>query len=187
MEVGEILTEGFLGAGDKPVEVDLGVRVIVGGAVAPAFRFAHVALTVKGVDLLRHVAHVVAAIGVGWKRDLHAAQLEIPQPAGQCEDVHLPTRIVHVVLALDAVASGIENVCEARPERCPPPVADVQRAGRIRRYELDQHALPLSVVAAPERVAGAQHLADDLLFRARPQDQIDEPRASHLGLQKVRR
>ena len=147
----------------------------------------HVTRAVERVDLPRHVAHVIALIGVGRKEDADAAQFQVAQPGGQRQDVHLPAGIVDVILAGDTIAGGIENIREARAERCAAPVADMQRAGGIRRNELEQHALPLAVVAASERAAGIQHLADDLLFRARPQHQIDESRACDLRPQHVRR
>ena len=72
-------------------------------------------------------------------RGVSPQQLEIAQPDADREDVHLPAGIVDVVLAVHVVAGGLEQVGERRADRRPAAVADVQRAGRIRRHELDDH------------------------------------------------
>ena len=86
---------------------------------------------------LRDRAHVVAAVAVGWKPELLAAQLEVTQPHAGREDVHLAARVVHVVLAVHAPAVGREQVRDAGAEGGMPAVADVQGPGRIRGHELD--------------------------------------------------
>ena len=73
--------------------------------------------------------------------------LEVAQPDARREDLHLPAGVVDVVLALHREAGGVEQVRERGAEGGVSAVADVQRAGRVRRDELDDHA-PACAAAA---------------------------------------
>ena len=85
--------------------------------------------------------NVVAAIAIGRKDKLFAAQPQILQPGAGREDVHLAAGVINVVLALDLVADGGEQVSERRAESCMPPMTDVQGSGRIGRDEFDHQRL----------------------------------------------
>ena len=58
----------------------------------------------RGMQLLADRNQVFADIGIGGKREVLAAALEIAQPRADRQNIHLAAGIVDVVLALHAVA-----------------------------------------------------------------------------------
>ena len=116
-----------------------------------------------GLDLLEHprhgvarlageVGHVVAAVSVLGRI------LAAPQSLhGRPEEVHLGSSVVVVVLALDVVAGELE---QARDRVAVRPVArrrDGDRAGRIRRDELDLDPLDRIGKAGTESPARTEY------------------------------
>ncbi len=97
-----------------------------------------------GEDLAGDLGDVGALVPLGLEGDVVAAQLEIPRRDGLREDVHLHAGVVDVELPLDAPARVLEHARHAVAERRPAAVADVHRPHRVRRDELDLHALALA-------------------------------------------
>ena len=96
---------------------------------------------------------------------------------GEVADLH--ARVVVVELAMHVVALRFEQVRERVAERGLTAVADVQRTGRIRRHELDEHALARIARRAAVSCAFAQHGRDHVLLRRRCKTQIDEAGTRH--------
>jgi hypothetical protein len=147
---GVVLAEQPLRIADERIEVRL---ALPRGLVVLAFRRRqpgrvgqHLlsrdpgkALLVRIAHLPRHVDDVVPLVAIGRKRHLDPEKDQVAQPGRQRQDVHLPTGIVDVVLALDVESGKIEQRRKRCPVSSPPPVPDVQRPGRICRNELDLH------------------------------------------------
>ena len=92
---------------------------------------------VDGIDAVRidrggNVADVLAPVSRGRERDGRAFHLQPAQPDAHAENVHLPARVVDVVLAVHRVANGFEQVADRRAVRRVPAVPDVQRTGGVR-------------------------------------------------------
>ena len=79
------------------------------------------------------VADVVALVAVSRKRKALAAGFQISQPDAGGQNVHLPTGIVDVVLAMYQPAIGNQQVGHASAKRTMATVTHVQRPGRVRR------------------------------------------------------
>jgi hypothetical protein len=133
----------------------------------------HVAIGVLFDDGASHLPHIVALIRVLGKRHRQPVQLEVSQPGGQRQDVHLPARIVHVVFALDEESRGIQQVGQARAERGAAAVADVQWAGRVGRDELDLNPLATPIGNASIGVRVGENVADDALLGGGREEQVD--------------
>ena len=83
-------------------------------------------------QLRGEIGHVVALVAVLGERLAEA------QRRDRCaEDADLAARIVEVVLARHALAAGLEDAAEQVADERAARIADVQRAGRIGRHELD--------------------------------------------------
>ncbi len=102
-----------------------------------------------GLDLPRHLPHVVALVAVPGEGQGEAVDLQIAQPGGQGEDVHLPPGIVDVILAGDGVARRLQHVGEAGAEGRAAPVAHMEGPRGIGGDELHLHLAALAPVAAP--------------------------------------
>ena len=89
-------------------------------------------------NLLGDLVDVSTRVTVFW-RGLFARGRE--QRA--CETVDLGTVIVEVVLASNLCALRLQHAGEGIADRCPAGSADVNRAGRVCRYELEIHLEPL--------------------------------------------
>ena len=182
MHPGVVAGEQALGVGDQRVEVAFLVgldrrRVLqhVGGgdggkAVAVAF-----------LDLGGHLLHVVALVGVGREGHGDAEEVEVAQPGGQRQDVHLPPGVVDVVLAGHVEAGELEHVGERGAVGGAAAVADVERAGGVGRDELDLH-LDAALLAAAEGLALVEHALHDGRLGVGGQREVDEAGAGHLGL-----
>ncbi len=127
---------------------------------------------------LKDVIALVDLLGVG---DVGAALLQVAQPDAEGEDLHLPAGVVDVVLALDAVPRRLEHPHEGVAVGRPPPVPDVQRAGRVGRDKLDLNPLGALLHAAAVALPLHQHLADHPVLDALLQVQVDEAAAGDLG------
>ena len=125
---------------------------------------------------------VVPAITVRGKRELLPAALEVAQPGARSEDFHLPAVVIDVVLALDVVAGRLEQVAERRAVGGVAAVPDMQRTGRIRRHEFQQHAPSGTVRRASVGGTGCQEAADLLGVGGLGQEKVDEAGARHLDL-----
>src|SRR5262249_58791342 len=66
-------------------------------------------------------------------------------------------------------------------ERRLPAVADMQRAGGIRRYELDHDAAAAAHLSPSERLAETVHIAHHRKARAPRQGEVDEARTRDVG------
>ena len=90
------------------------------------------------IDLTRlGGSEVSALLADALRSERLAAQLEVAQPDRGAEDVHLATGIVDVILAMHVEADRGQQVGDDRAVGRTAAVADVQRAGRIGRHELD--------------------------------------------------
>ena len=126
-------------------------------------------------DVLRKLGHeirdviaLVAILGHG-----HTA----PQGRdGRAKVADLPTGIVEVVLAGDLLPARLQDSTEQVADECAPRVADVQRAGRVGRHELDiDRARPDRRHLAPGPWRG-EDPGDRRLQRVIGQAQVEEPR-----------
>ncbi len=164
--------------------IDVGLLVARGGIRGQvgehARRRASQLLAHQGFELVRERAHVVAAVTVLRKRQLLAAQAEIPQPGADGEDVHLPSGIVDVVLARDLKPHRGENVRERRAVGRLASMTHMQRPGRVRGHEFHQHPLAL---AEPAFTVSATERMDTREFarvRLGRQVEVDESGPCHL-------
>src|SRR5262249_36644959 len=98
------------------------------------------------------VLDVVAAVAGGGPAAIVRVDAAAARLHRQREIVDLRAGIVVVELALDVPAGRRQQAGEAVADRRRTAVADVQRAGRVRRDELDLYlALPARFVAAVRR------------------------------------
>ena len=129
-----------------------------------------------GQVALRDLADVLAVIAVLGKRGRVAQQLLRARAHRDREILDLLAGVVVVELARHRVALRLEQRRDRVAQRRLPAVADVQRPRRIRRDELDHHALAGVRRRPAERVALGQHPRDDRLPRGRRDEEIDEAR-----------
>ena len=96
-------------------------------------------------QLGREVADVGAVVAVIGDR------LAAPEGRDRGPEVpHLPAGIVEVVLARDPLTACLEDAAQQVTDECASGVADVERAGRVGRHELDvDRAWPDRRDAAP--------------------------------------
>ena len=131
------------------------------------------------VQRLRHGQDVFGAITVRREGDAFAAQLEVSQVDADREDVDLPAGIVDVVLAIDRVPGGFEQVAQRRAVGRAAAVAHVHRARGIRRDEFDHHLASGAHVAASVSRAQRRHALERREPRVLRQPEIDEAGAGH--------
>ena len=125
-------------------------------------------------DLRRQVAHVGAAVGLLGQR------LASPERHdGRAEVAHLGAEIVEVVLAGDRVAGRLEDPAQQIAHERAARVADVERSGRVRGYELDVHAVRRCGRNAAPGVRASQDGADDVRERRIRERDVDEPWRGH--------
>ncbi len=135
-----VFTEQFLRAGDQRADVRFLVALRRVRRNTVEHRGGVRDIDVVGIDRGGDVADVVAAVAGRGKRNGRAASFQPAQPDADAEDVHLAAGVVHVVLAVNRVADGFEQVAHRRAVRRMPAVANVQRAGGVRGHELEQDA-----------------------------------------------
>ena len=125
--------------------------------------------------------HVVARIAAVRDGNVAAELLLVARVQRLGEDVGLRTRVVHIIFALDLVPGRRQRRRERVADGRPAPVADVQRAGRVGRDELDLRSL-----APPESaVRESRSLLDDAvhftLHEPLGEAQVDEARRRDAG------
>ena len=131
---------------------------------------------------LRQFADVLAAIAVLRQRRVLAHELLRAHAHRHREILDLLAGVVIVELPRDAGALPFEEPRERVAKRRLAAVADVQRARRVRRNELDHDALAAARFAAPESLAGGEDIRDDCLACACSNEDIDESGACDLDL-----
>jgi hypothetical protein len=132
-------------------------------------------------DLEREVAHVLAVIPVLGQG------LVAPDREHACAEItNLGTCVVEVVLARHTLAAGLEDTSEQVADECASGVADVQRAGRVGRHELDVHGAGSDRLDAAPGVRGAEHPVDLALQCMVRQAEVDESRRRDLNGRKRR-
>ena len=167
---------------DEPVDV---LVLVAGGcigrrAVRDVRRGPLERIAALLVQRLRDGQDVFGAITVRREGDAFAAQLEISQIDADREDVDLPARIVDVVLAIERVPGGLEQVAQRRAVGRAAAVAHVHGARGIRRDELDHHLAAGAHVAAPVSRAQCRHALERREPRVLRQAEIDEAGAGDL-------
>src|SRR6185437_4661413 len=125
-------------------------------------------------------ADVFTAVSVCGKRKVLTVQLEITQPHADGEDIHLPPRIVDVVLATDAKSDCVQYVGKCRTVSGLTPMPDMQRTGRVRRNKLDHDALTRSQSALAIAVAQLVDPRKLLCERLPAEKEVDEAGTSDL-------
>ena len=167
--------QGRLDPGQHPAEGPVGDagpalgRVEVGQGVA-----------LLGPELGGQVGDVGALVAVGRRLGRPAQQAQVGRLDAGPELVDLAAGVVEVVLALDLVAGGGEQVGQGVAGRGEAGVADVQRPGRVGRDELDVDPLPVAEVDGAERLALGQDPADQPGEPALVEPDVDEPGTGHL-------
>ena len=94
----------------------------------------------------------------------------------------MPPGIVDVVLAMNRVARGLQEITDGRAERREPPVTDVQRARWIGRHEFQQDARRLAGRLSAKLGAAVENVLDFLHECRGAQVKIDEAGACHFDL-----
>ncbi len=130
-------------------------------------------------DVPRDLDDVLPVVPVLGHLRVAAEQLQVPGLDGGPEPVHLPARVVEVVLALDGPARGLEHAGERVPERGVACVADVERTRRVGADELDLHALPARLGPAVRGTAIGD-LAECVHQPVGREAEVDEPRPRDL-------
>ena len=130
-------------------------------------------------DVPCEVHDVVTVVAVLRHLRLAPQELQVPGLHRGAEPVHLPAGVVEVVLALDPPPGRLEEAGERIAERRVAGVADMQRAGRVRRDELDLNGsavrLGPSVSGAPGHGV-AEHVAEPV----GPHEEVEEALSRHL-------
>ena len=130
---------------DQGVDVDIlvaSLRLVGRQTVEHRPDFAVQRVALLAVQLIGDRDDIGAAIAVCRKGEFPAATFQIAQPCTDRQDLHLASGIVDVVLAAHVVADRLQQVGDRCAERRMPPMADVQRPGRVRGDEFHQYAAP---------------------------------------------
>jgi hypothetical protein len=136
VHIGPVLAQQVLAGEDQRRRGALRCRRL-GQAGQHGLGRMHVAVAVGLLDLLRHLAHVAALVGVGREGHRLAEQFEIAQPGRDGEDVHLAAGVIDVVLARHLVAGEGQQRRQAGAVGGAAAMADMQRAGGIGGNEFD--------------------------------------------------
>ena len=126
-------------------------------------------------DPRRDLRDVVAAVAVVRRRQ---AAGRSQQRTG--EPLDLRARVVEVVLPDDRRALGAQHPAERVADRCPPGAADVDRAGRVRRDELEVDLLPGQRIPAAVGRARLDDAADQRTGRGGLQGDVEKARPGDL-------
>ncbi len=127
-------------------------------------------------DVPRDLGDVLPVVPVLRHVGLATEQLQVPGLDRGPEPVHLPARVVEVVLALDGPARGLEHPSERVAERGIASVADVQRTRRVRADELDLRA-GAGRLGAPVGGPAVDDLAQGVHQPVGREAEVDEARA----------
>ncbi len=144
------------------------------------------AVAVARGDRLRHRLQIVARIEPGGNlADRLAECLPVAQVQRAGERLGLGAAVVDIVLAGDGVAGMRQDAGQGVAEHGPADMADMQRAGRVGRAELDIDALPLPHSAAAVLEASLQDRRHLPLPEGRRHGQVHEARRCRRGLRDV--
>ncbi len=125
-------------------------------------------------ELTRHVAYILALVGVGRIVDDDAMLIQITDPGGNGQNVHLTAGIVDVILTRHIPTGKRQQIGQARTIGRTTAVTDMERAGRIGRYEFDQHLGVLAQRTTTEMISLRQNGADDPGLGAGIEFEIDK-------------
>ncbi len=134
-----------------------------------------------GGDRRRQVAHVVADVAVLGRLLSPRAGLD-----REPEAVDLRPGVVEVVLAREVVAGELEDARQRVPVRGVAPARGGQRAGRVRRDELDEDALADRRRRAPEARAGPEHPVGGGRVPGVGEKEVEEARPGDLDAREAR-
>ena len=141
--------------------------------LGPREPFASVALGQRPAGFHQVFARI-QALGNGSAR--FAQSLAVPEIGGLCEHVHLRAGVVDVILALHAEPGLCQEPGQRIPDNRPATVADMHRARRISRHELDIDAFAATDRRIAEGRAGTQDGAELRVPDLGRQPDIDETR-----------
>ena len=170
----QVLLMAQVGHGELPDAVQV-VSIAAAGELA-VVRLDGLAGQEIGGDVANVVA-VVGRLGPAGVTGLEALGTALGA-VGQGLDLH--AGIVVIELTPDIPALGLEQVADGVAQCGLAPVPHVQRAGRVGRDELDQHALVARRLPA-ELLAGLQHLTHHLLLGGGLEAHVQEARAGDLN------
>ena len=134
------------------------------------------------LELLGHVDHIGALVAAFGQRDLASELLLIASEQGAAEEPDLRAGVIDVVLALDLKSGGVEHRGQRIAEDCAASVADLQRAGRVGRDELDLHPMAFAQIDAAPLVARVDHGEQQIALPLGVQRDIDESRPGHIDI-----
>ena len=104
-------------------------------------------------------------------------KLEVPGVQTPVEQLDLIPGVVYVILALDVVSGGVENLGKRAADNRSSGMADVERSGWVDAHELDLHFALRADIAVSEPVALRDHRGDLILKPRRAHREVDEPRS----------
>ena len=131
-------------------------------------------------DVPRELLHVGAVVSVVGHLGVAPHELQEPRLDRRAEPIHLPARVVEVVLALDGPSGRVEQARERVADRRVASVPERQRPRRVGAHELDLHAPSVRLDPAVRRAAirdVAQRLVQPVVGR----EQVQETGPRHLG------
>ena len=147
----------------------------------------HIPTGVRLVNQPRHIAHVFALVSIAGKAYGDPVQLQVTQPGGERQNIHLPPCIVDIVLARDGIPPGREHIGKAGAKCRAASMPYVQWAGRVGRNELHLYFFPSADIDMTKRRTAFQHVLGELLFHRSGKKQIDKTRARDLDFFQIRR
>src|SRR6266568_5114284 len=157
-----------------------GDRAIAEGREPLRLGRVQVAVADLRADRPRDVDHVLARVPLRRKRHRPARELLVAQVDRARERLHLRAEVVHVVLAGDLVAAPGEQAGHRVPGDGIPPVADVHRAGRVRRDVLDVDPLSLPDPGSAPRGTSGDRALEGAEPDVRREPHVDEAGAGDL-------
>ncbi len=155
-------------AGDAPEKRE---RLLFGDGKVPIACFV--------ANLLGEIEQVTPPIPVFRQFGLPPARLQVACVQGFSEPVDLVPHIVHVILGRHPAAGECQNSRKGISHGCSPAVSHVERAGGIRRNELEENPVPVRFLGSPEPFPLFQGGRKDLPPRVIGQHDIDESRPGH--------
>src|SRR5271170_5193448 len=112
----------------------------------------------------RHYVNVITLVSIWREWHVDAIELQIAQPSGQHENVHLAARVVDVVLAHDVEPGGGQHIGETRAVRGAAAMAHVQRTSWVGGHKFDLHFLLQADVTFTVTGACSKDMWHDSLF-----------------------
>jgi hypothetical protein len=123
---------------------------------------------------LRHIAYVVAVVGIRRPSLVAGLQALCARLGGAGEVLDLYAGIVVVELALHVPPVRGHDAGDAVADHARAAVADMQRPGRVGRHVFHAHRLAVAAGVAPEAIGGNMDVAHLLLPGGRREMDIDE-------------